>query len=114
MCGGIKLAYYNSNINYSNVEFLYASIVIFFTWVIVSPYYHFLFTAQLSHVGVKSPVGLWQTIDDKSGKPHSLIRISQKYGKLSAVIEKACLRPIRQMLFVTSVKMSGKDIKLSG
>lgn len=51
----------------------------------------FLFTAQLSHAAVKSPVGLWQTIDDKSGKPRSLIRISQKYGKLSAVIEKGLL-----------------------
>lgn len=51
----------------------------------------FLFTAQMSHAATNSPVGLWQTIDDTSGQPRSLIRISQKYGKLSAVIEKGLL-----------------------
>lgn len=51
----------------------------------------FLFTAQLSHAAASSPVGLWQTIDDKTGNPRSLIRISQQYGKLSAVIEKGLL-----------------------
>jgi uncharacterized protein (DUF2147 family) len=51
----------------------------------------FLFTAQMGHAATNTPVGLWQTIDDQSGKPRSLIRISQKYGKLSAVIEKGLL-----------------------
>lgn len=49
-----------------------------------------LFNAQMS-VAEVSPVGLWQTIDDKTNKPRSLIRISQHYGKLSAVIEKGLL-----------------------
>ncbi len=50
-----------------------------------------LFTAQLSVAAALSPVGLWQSIDDKTNKPRSLIRISQHEGKLSAVIEKGLL-----------------------
>lgn len=38
-----------------------------------------------------SPVGLWKTIDDKTGKPRSLIRISDNNGELSAVVEKGLL-----------------------
>lgn len=35
-----------------------------------------------------SPAGLWKTIDDKTGKPRSLIRISEAGGAYSAVVEK--------------------------
>ncbi len=35
-----------------------------------------------------SPAGLWKTIDDKTGKPRSLIRISENNGEYSAVVEK--------------------------
>jgi uncharacterized protein (DUF2147 family) len=35
-----------------------------------------------------SPVGLWETFDDATGKPHSLIRISEKNGELLAIVEK--------------------------
>lgn len=38
-----------------------------------------------------SPVGLWKTIDDNTGKPRSLIRISDKNGELIATIEKGFL-----------------------
>ena len=38
-----------------------------------------------------SPVGLWKTIDDATGKPRSLIRISDKNGELIATIEKGLL-----------------------
>ncbi len=38
-----------------------------------------------------SPVGLWKTIDDKTGKPRSLIRISETNGEYSAVVEKGLL-----------------------
>ena len=38
-----------------------------------------------------SPVGLWKTFDDTSGKPSSLVRISEKNGELSAVIVKDLL-----------------------
>jgi uncharacterized protein (DUF2147 family) len=38
-----------------------------------------------------TPAGLWKTIDDKTGKPRSLIRISEHNGAYSAVIEKGLL-----------------------
>ena len=38
-----------------------------------------------------TPAGLWKSIDDNSGKPRSLIRISEKNGEYSAVIEKGLL-----------------------
>lgn len=36
----------------------------------------------------KSPLGLWKTIDDQSGKPKALIRISEAGGEYSGKIEK--------------------------
>jgi uncharacterized protein (DUF2147 family) len=38
-----------------------------------------------------SPAGLWKTIDDKTGKPRSLIRISETDGVYIAVVEKGLL-----------------------
>lgn len=38
-----------------------------------------------------TPAGLWKTIDDKSGKPRSLIRITENNGEYSAVVEKGLL-----------------------
>ncbi|MDP3087024.1 MAG: DUF2147 domain-containing protein [Methylotenera sp.] len=38
-----------------------------------------------------TPAGLWKTIDDNTGKPRSLIRITEKNGEYSAVIEKGLL-----------------------
>ena len=38
-----------------------------------------------------SPVGLWKTIDDATGKPRALIRISDKNGELIATFEKGLL-----------------------
>jgi uncharacterized protein (DUF2147 family) len=38
-----------------------------------------------------SPAGLWKSIDDKTGKPRSLIRVSEHNGAYSAVIEKGLL-----------------------
>ncbi len=40
-----------------------------------------------------SPVGLWKTIDDKSGKVRSLVRISESNGELSGKIEKIFKEP---------------------
>ncbi|WP_338845807.1 DUF2147 domain-containing protein [Massilia sp. W12] len=40
-----------------------------------------------------SPVGLWKTIDDKSGKPRSLVRITESNGVLSGKIEKLFKEP---------------------
>lgn len=35
-----------------------------------------------------SPVGLWKTIDDESGKPKSLVRITEKNGEFQGKVEK--------------------------
>jgi len=51
----------------------------------------FIFSTQLSLAATNSPVGLWQTIDDKSGKPRSLIRINKQNGEYSATVEKGLL-----------------------
>ncbi|HEY5801541.1 MAG TPA: DUF2147 domain-containing protein [Burkholderiaceae bacterium] len=36
----------------------------------------------------QSPVGVWKTIDDATGKPKSLVRISESGGQYSGKIEK--------------------------
>lgn len=35
-----------------------------------------------------TPIGLWKTIDDETGKPKSLVRISEANGELRGKIEK--------------------------
>lgn len=40
-----------------------------------------------------SPVGLWKSIDDASGKPKALIRITESNGELSGKIEKLFRAP---------------------
>jgi uncharacterized protein (DUF2147 family) len=40
-----------------------------------------------------SPVGLWKTIDDESGKPRSLVRITETNGVVSGKIEKLFREP---------------------
>lgn len=53
-----------------------------------------LFLLGLAHIAIAAPgtpAGLWKSIDDNSGKPRSLIRISEHNGEYSAVIEKGLL-----------------------
>ncbi|WP_201747209.1 DUF2147 domain-containing protein [Glaciimonas sp. PCH181] len=40
-----------------------------------------------------SPVGLWKNIDDATGKPKALIRITESNGELSGKIEKLFREP---------------------
>ena len=40
-----------------------------------------------------SPVGLWKNIDDTTGKPKALIRITESNGELSGKIEKLFREP---------------------
>ena len=40
-----------------------------------------------------SPVGLWQSIDDVSGKPKALVRITENNGELQGRIEKLYRAP---------------------
>ena len=42
-----------------------------------------------------SPVGVWKTIDDETGKPKSLVRITEEGGALTGKIEKL-FRPAGQ------------------
>lgn len=47
--------------------------------------------AQSAFAASHTPAGLWKSIDDNSGKPRSLIRITEQNGEYSAVIEKGLL-----------------------
>lgn len=47
-----------------------------------------LLAAPLAWAQDASPVGLWKTIDDTSGKPGALIRITENQGELTGKIEK--------------------------
>jgi uncharacterized protein (DUF2147 family) len=40
-----------------------------------------------------SPVGVWRTIDDKTGKERSIIRITETGGELQGVVEKIFDQP---------------------
>jgi uncharacterized protein (DUF2147 family) len=44
--------------------------------------------AATARAEAPSPVGAWKTIDDKSKLPRSIVRITEKDGKLVGVIEK--------------------------
>ena len=75
-----------------------------------------------------SPVGLWKTIDDATGKPRSLIRISDKNGELIATVEKGLLpsdspndvcdqctgerkgKPLIGMVIMDGMKAKGEEI----
>jgi uncharacterized protein (DUF2147 family) len=41
----------------------------------------------------ENPVGLWRTIDDKSGKEKSLVRVSESNGQLQISVEKLFREP---------------------
>ncbi len=40
-----------------------------------------------------NPIGLWRTIDDKSGKEKSLVRVSESNGQLQLTVEKLFREP---------------------
>jgi uncharacterized protein (DUF2147 family) len=52
-----------------------------------------LLAAPLAWAQDASPVGLWKTIDDASGKPTALIRIMDNQGELQGKIEKLFRSP---------------------
>lgn len=73
-----------------------------------------------------SPLGLWRTIDDKTGKPRSVVRIFEEGGRLFGRIErgidarendrtcKLCTderrdQPLRGMLIIRNMKRSGDE-----
>lgn len=56
-------------------------------------FFALLFGALLTAQASESPVGLWRTIDDKTGKEKSLVRIVEANGELHATIEKLFREP---------------------
>jgi uncharacterized protein (DUF2147 family) len=52
-----------------------------------------LFAVAPAWADTTSPVGLWQSIDDVTGKPKALIRISEHKGVLDGRIEKLYRSP---------------------
>ncbi|MGZ3297182.1 MAG: DUF2147 domain-containing protein [Xanthobacteraceae bacterium] len=52
-----------------------------------------LVAAPAARAETSSPAGLWKAIDDKSGKPSALIRISENNGELTGKIEKLFRTP---------------------
>jgi len=76
-----------------------------------------------------SPVGTWNTIDDETGKPKSLVRITEKDGVISGTVEKIvdpakqdakcdkCAdddprksKPVIGMTILTGLKKEGDDV----
>ncbi len=53
----------------------------------------FFSAASSASAQATSPVGLWKNIDDESGKPKALIRITESNGELSGKIEKLFREP---------------------
>jgi len=47
-----------------------------------------VFTAQVILAATGSPVGLWKTIDDVTGKPKAIVRITESSGVLQGTIIK--------------------------
>jgi uncharacterized protein (DUF2147 family) len=87
-----------------------------------------VFSVPAARADDTSPVGLWKNIDDVSGKPKALIRISDNKGELEGRIEKLfrpadqdqnpkCERcegvnkdqPVIGMLFMSGLKKSGDE-----
>ena len=46
-----------------------------------------------AHAADLSPVGLWKTIDDHTGKPRGLVRVTQVEGEFQAKVEKIFSKP---------------------
>lgn len=90
-------------------------------------------SASLAWAQDASPVGLWKTIDDETGKPKSLVRITESNGELRGKVEKLfrdagedqnpkCEKcedvrkdqPIIGMTIITGMKKDGDAYNYSG
>lgn len=71
--------------------------------------------AALAHAGeeTNTPVGYWKTIDDRTGKPRSIVRIYEQGGQLHGRIEKL-LDPSRQNPICTECPGAKKDKPVLG
>lgn len=72
-----------------------------------------LFTVAGAALAQSSPVGLWKTIDDETGKEKSLVRVSEAGGVFSGKIEKL-LDPSRQDARCDKCTDERKDQPIAG
>jgi len=63
-----------------------------YTGSVLAGYLSFLLCSS-SWADVTSPVGVWKTIDDDTGKPRSVVVITEANGALQGRIEQMFLRP---------------------
>jgi uncharacterized protein (DUF2147 family) len=74
-----------------------------------------IFFISLPGLAQTSPVGLWQSIDDATGKPRAEIRISEAAGVLTGRIERSLLpTPVGVVLLCTLCQDDRKDQPLIG
>ena len=98
--------------------------------------YTSLLAASLSmsaHADLMSPVGAWNTIDDETKKPKSVVRITEKDGVISGAVEKIfdpakqdskcdeCAsddtrrgKPVIGMTILTGLKKDGENVYSGG
>ena len=53
----------------------------------------YLLTSAAAYGAEFTPVGLWRTIDDQTGKPRGLVRITEANGEYQARVEKTFPKP---------------------
>jgi uncharacterized protein (DUF2147 family) len=74
-----------------------------------------LFLMGMPSLAQTSPVGLWQSTDDASGKPRAEIRISETAGVLTGRIERSLQPvPVGAVLLCTLCQDDRKDKPLIG
>ena len=75
----------------------------------------FVSLPALAQVNAASPVGLWQSIDDATGKPRAEIRITEAAGVITGRIERSLLpTPPGAVLLCTLCPDERKDKPLIG
>lgn len=74
----------------------------------------YLLGMSFAYADTLSPVGLWQTVDDKTGEPRSLIRIQVVNDELTATIEKGLLPTDTEDAVCEKCKDDRKDQPLIG
>ena len=52
-----------------------------------------ILTCPIADAADLSPIGLWKTIDDQSGKPRGLVRITETNGEYQGRVEKSFPKP---------------------
>lgn len=86
-----------------------------------------------AHADMMSPIGAWNTIDDETGKPKSVVRITEKDGVISGVVDKIfdpakqdskcdeCAsddprkgKPVIGMTILTGLKKDGENVYSGG